>query len=178
MKSKGVLWSLVCRNIVMIGRKSTIEAVLFGGADRAEFGWQATAPLNLRVGCDRWPIARTGQCPCSLSSDSQFWTCILKVIRSQFRSNWLMGIWLPDQSTVHQLDSTIVPESAMCISAWCRLASARPRIGETTHQRAVRVGGQCACTSNHLLADAFGAQSTDGRLCHILPNFKHSGTVH
>ena len=37
---------------LMIGRGSATEAVLFGGADREEFGWQATAPLNLRVGCD------------------------------------------------------------------------------------------------------------------------------
>jgi len=37
---------------LMIGRGSATEAVLFGGADREEFGWQATVPLGLHVDCD------------------------------------------------------------------------------------------------------------------------------
>ena len=36
----------------MIGRGSATEAVLFGGADLEEFGWQETVPLGLHVDCD------------------------------------------------------------------------------------------------------------------------------
>ena len=49
---------------------------------------------------------------------------------------------ITDHNTARQLIGTITLGSAQCINAWCRSASARPRIGEATYRHVARVGGQ------------------------------------
>ena len=48
----------------------------------------------------------------------------------------------PNHNTACYLDDTITLGLARCIIAWCRSASAKPRIGEATYLHAARVGRQ------------------------------------
>ena len=79
-----------------------------------------------------------GRCIQLFSSNCVSWS----VSEINFEAIDWWDTWPPNHNTVCQLVGTVMLGSARCINAWCRSASARPRIGEATYRHVARVGGQ------------------------------------
>ena len=101
-----------------------------------------------------------GRCIQLFSFDCVFW----RVSENQFWSNWLMRYLAARPQHRASARRHSYAGSARCINAWCRSASARPRIGEATYRHVARVGGQ-RCASNYFLTE-----------CVQVLSFKYEGT--